>query len=981
MRKHVHFTSLIRIFFLLSGLSSASFMTLYGQVNTEVLKLVKDINATGEPLTFNDYSGWTDVNGDLYFVLKSRQLWVIKQPDSTAIMLKELDFISNLSSMNGILYFSANDGIHGNEVWKTDGTSNGTVMVKDINPGINGSDPSLFTYSNGLVFFSAHDGSRGRELWKSDGTTQGTSIVMDIMRVVGSSNPSSLTNMNGLLYFVTNDGQHGYEIWITDGTTEGTRMMKDIRPQHRVSSHPRDLINIEGKLFFVAYDESFFRRLWVSDGTAQGTMMVAKVGENSGTPLHTPVDDMTEPTQLTHVNGVLYFTGKDAAHGVELWKSDGTAAGTQLVKDIVPGSRSPQYLNYLTSYNNKLYFVATSNYDLWISDGTENGTMSLTNHNQMRLTGYPDLTGFKGSMHFLASWATQLNTVHIFGIDATPESLKSVISDSNGYYSLTHLTSSGNFLYYVINGSLWRTNGSTHQRINQLLFSTRDSNPENFIVANGMMYFSAFDGFTYGLWKSDGTLNGTSLVHRFEDNVQYLTQSGNYLYYWANSIDTDSLTLDIKLWRTNLINDETTWVTDINKGGGDYIGDLEDVNGTLFFSIEVPMIAGQEFPREAQLWKTTGTIESTEYIRSFNEVGAPPIWLTNVNGTLFFSALTDPEVGEELWKSDGTSAGTVMVKKINPNPLEPSAPSQLINVKNILYFVAYTGDYELWRSDGTESGTFRVKDINPNGLTSLEDTLYFQSDNQLWKSDGTEAGTVEVATFDTPEGARIYSMYLLGRTGEDLIVATSYVRSTFLPGALWKTNGTSEGTVAILNPIDNLTRFSDITRKGNMIYFTGSVNNTPQNNLWRTDGTTCGTFPILTSGSPQNLTMLDNTIYLTSTDPRLGRELFSLDESAIPGPCLDEEVYVAQKDMNSPSQHIITNYPNPFTLSSTLNIDGPPNSTFDVSITDYYGNVRESYSNLRYNEKYDIGIQLPSGVYLLKVIAGSNISTVRIIKK
>ena len=125
---------------------------------------------------------------------------------------------ADLTNVNGILFFRADDGIHGVELWKSDGTAEGTVLVADISPGPDASVPADLTHVNGTLFFRADDGIHGAELWKSDGTAEGTILVADINPGPGTSFPSELTNVNGTLFFHAADVAHGTELWKSDGT-------------------------------------------------------------------------------------------------------------------------------------------------------------------------------------------------------------------------------------------------------------------------------------------------------------------------------------------------------------------------------------------------------------------------------------------------------------------------------------------------------------------------------------------------------------------------------------------------------------------------------------------------------------------------------------------------------------------------------------------------------------------------------------------
>jgi ELWxxDGT repeat protein len=349
--------------------------------------MVKDIYPGSSYPNSSNPRELTNVNGTLYFTANDGhgyELW--KSAGTTAGTVMVADINPNninpgsggpdhLTNVNGELFFEANDGIHGYELWKSDGTVAGTILVKDIYPGsrwvngyygnyyvVNSSSPSNLTNVNGELFFTADDGTHGTELWKSDGTTAGTSMVKDIYPgyfggsvYPNSSNPRQLTNVNGTLYFAANDGTHGTELWKSDGTAAGTTLVSDINPGNG-ASYPQNLTNVNGELFFTANDGTTGAELWKSDGTAGGTTMVEDINPGTtttwyytgayGTFTNTVTTTGSNPLNLTNVNGTLYFTANDGTHGYELWKSDGTTAGTTMLADIKPGSSTHSYTSY-----------------------------------------------------------------------------------------------------------------------------------------------------------------------------------------------------------------------------------------------------------------------------------------------------------------------------------------------------------------------------------------------------------------------------------------------------------------------------------------------------------------------------------------------------------------------------------------------------------------------------------------------------------
>lgn len=279
----------------------------------------------------------------------------------------------SFTDVDGVLYFNANDGATGNELWRTDGTTDGTYLVKDINEGLGGSGPRYLTNVSGTLFFTAAAASGGIELWKSDGSAAGTAMVRDI-HPTGSSTPRRLTNVSGVLFFGATDPVFGIELWKSDGSESGTTRVKDIRAGSR-GSNPTELVNVNGELYFVAQDVLSTFELWRSDGAETGTTLVRTF---SSTRFR------VGPRYLNSVNGTLLFVANDGVNGYELWKSDGTTAGTFLVKDIDPaGSGISAYT--ATSFavmGGFLFFEANHGTEsgdrLWRSDGTTEGTIPLT---------------------------------------------------------------------------------------------------------------------------------------------------------------------------------------------------------------------------------------------------------------------------------------------------------------------------------------------------------------------------------------------------------------------------------------------------------------------------------------------------------------------------------------------------------------------------------------------------------------------------
>lgn len=409
------------------------------------------------------------LNGKLIFAANGEEgdeLWVSDGSAAGTILLKDINigpsassYCRNMYVVNNYVLFTANDGVHGLELWRTDGTPEGTQMVKDIRPGapdgvfvtLSNPLPDFYVWNN-VIFFNGNDGT-GEELWRSDGTESGTYMVKDINPTPGftsTSNPRHYAEYNNKLYFSASSPFEGIELWVTDGTAAGTMLVKSIQPDF-YSSEPTNLISCNGYLLFIAKDQQYTNdELWRSDGTANGTVKVKEINPNGnglvnnsniyerllikienvvyftandgvhgyelwrsdGTEAGTfMVKDASAnlpgfaPRNFAVANNILYYRYDDAVYGQELWRSDGTEAGTYMVKDIEPGffgSFSP-YAS-IFSYNNVIYFNAVNSNSFWKTDGTEAGTVSVAGNTPAFLFNNPQFYhGTNNFIYFTAS--------------------------------------------------------------------------------------------------------------------------------------------------------------------------------------------------------------------------------------------------------------------------------------------------------------------------------------------------------------------------------------------------------------------------------------------------------------------------------------------------------------------------------------------------------------------------------------------------
>ncbi|MEX2559756.1 MAG: ELWxxDGT repeat protein [Pirellulales bacterium] len=440
------------------------------------------------------------VNGVLFFGADhpdfGRQLWKTDGTAEGTVLVKDgIDF-GQMHAIGESLLFRADDGVHGTELWISDGTAGGTRMVKDIRPGRTSTASFLrMAELNGKVIFSYDDGTNGMEMWVSDGTEAGTVLLKDILPGSGASTPDHLTNVDGRLFFTAIDGVVGRELWVTDGTEAGTMLVKDLTPGMN-GSGPLDLTEAGGKLFFSHFSTGNGIELWVSDGTAAGTNQVKDIFPGNCSPFAVQPCSGS-PSELVEMDDTLYFRGNSSL-GAELWKSDGTFDGTVIVKDINEGSEE-SFPSSLINVGGTLMFFADgpeTGFELWKSDGSEAGTLLVKDIN-----AGPDDSARLGDV---SSMAVVGNILYFIGCDQ---------SDSQGDPT---------------NCELWRSDGTAEGTFQVHDFgpavNDRDplssgDTPGNLFDFDGTLVFAVDDGI-HGeeLWKLTSELLPGESVYSFRDD-------------------------------------------------------------------------------------------------------------------------------------------------------------------------------------------------------------------------------------------------------------------------------------------------------------------------------------------------------------------------------------------------------------------------------------------------------------------------------
>ena len=737
--------------------------------------------------------------------------------------------------VGGQLLYAARDALHGSELWRSDGTESGTRLARDIRPGPGSSSGSTFTSSLRLfafgdrAVFCADDGEHGAEPWISNGTEEGTRLLRDI-HPVGSNLDDCIRMTVAVVgeraFFLANDGVHGTELWATDGSEAGTVLVTDLRPGP-LGSGIGGMVSFGSFLLFAStgFGTSEPARLWRSDGTEEGTHPIGNIAA----------------ADLVAAQGQVFFRGFDPALGSELWRTDGTAEGTFLVRELAPGPETP-FIGPMNVLGSAIIFpltLAPHGRELWRSDGTSEGTYLLRDIRPGTANSFP-----------------------LLGPHATAGAVYFSADDG------------------VHGRELWRTDGTPEGTLLvKDIRKTAGSRPELLTDVSGTVMFTADDG-THGpeLWKSAGSTASTQMVAELFPGsanqsfaFQDFTSSLGKLFFSLNDDDGSGL------WRP--------WVSDGSVEGTLLLADLP---GEFLSFVPVDrgvVFLGRDPDSGAEPWSSDGTVEGTGLVRDLVPGPEPRSGIRVA--TLGTQALIWPVLSGQLWRTDGTSAGTEFVEQIYAPLFGASHLTDIVSDGEATYFMVMTPFSQLWRTDGTAEGTFPLQLLDPvwphggGRLFGAENRIFaFLKDDpgtyDLYATD-TDGQTLvpvreDVGTTDRPPGPAV-------AVGSMLYYAA---RDPALGYELWKSDGTAEGTSPVRDIAPGIADSmpAALTEVDGVLLFAAS-DGLHGVEVWRSDGTPEGTVrvqdisPGPASSTPAGFRRSGARLYFSADDGIHGEELWS----------------------------------------------------------------------------------------------------------
>jgi len=758
----------------------------------------------------------------------SQNFNIIKDINSSAN-----SYPNTFSIVDSLMFFSADDGLHGRELWRTNGKQEGTYMIKDIKEDSLSSNPGKCTGSGKLVYFIAATINEGGELWSTDGTPAGTKLVKDIYPGFEPSYIDYMTDVRGTLFFSAYD-QKGTKLWKTDGSLAGTVPLT-VKYNGKDYTRPKNLIQYHDSLFFFAIGPNGRDAFFKISATDTAATYIKE--------LYGPYDSYYDLRQMLVVNDILYFGG-GAADSSGLWRTDGSVKGTYLVKAVSP--------KFLTGLNGVLYFAGSDDKhgnEVWKTNGTEQGTVLIKDISPKKLSSISNLVKCRNLIFYTYQDGVSYKQT-VYKTDGT-DAGTIVAFDFTNCYSLK---ATNDYLFftkeiYKTGRELWKSDGTQTGTsiVSDLLPGYLGSLYSiNFESLNNQMFFAGSNHDSGDeLWKTDGVENPV-LVKDINtrstgnSNAYIQTVYDNKFFIEANNID------GIQPWISDGTEQGTFMLKNIipDSSGNVHIQQAVEFKNDLYFQHYA--YAGSGANRTQRLYKTNGTSAGTELAAetgNSNKTGTPAANDQYILYPYFTSAY-----GTELWRTDLTKKNTQLVKDIFTGALGSDC-NNLFSWNNIIFFSAYNNEsgFALWRSNGTSEGTYAIKSFalgSPHSFFGFKNKVYYTvgKAKQLWVTDGTEQGTRLVV--EEVSGNQIKQVTNMQSSGDYLF----FNGDNGITGIeLWRSKVT-DNKAMLVKDITNGgdSRISNLTDVNGTIYFTLTTSYDAEfrNALWKTDGTSEGTLLI-----------------------------------------------------------------------------------------------------------------------------------------
>lgn len=889
------------------------------------------------------------------------------------------------------VFFTADDGIHGRELWVTDGTEGGTHLLKDmVDLCYNVIDyVHMVDFKGNLIYFiRVNSGVDEYWLCQSDGTSAGTRLIERFNNI--DTYYTAFATGNAVCFFVDNS------LWATDGNK--VQKIKDLRPDD-----PNKSISANGVKYFIATADS--AKIWKTDGTANGTKPISKA--------------------LPYNKSALGILGKHIHYVADrtMFRLDTSNFNTEIVPFLNTQSAPT---NILLTVNNLLFFSTTdsngSPNQLWVSDGTEGGTKPFfENKSVTRRTLYlNNYFNFKNKFYGFV-YESLPYKYYLLESDGTVEGTKlgDYVFNSNPH----SIVSTDSLLFFTVNDTLFVTNGAQN--------GLKNLGTEKLFYPNNVtIYHKKIIGGNIEPSISDGTLEGTKLL--VDLNIQNSTAASSYYMYTPLNnelyyIATDNNAKTSSILKSNASLSNTSLLFNINDFSDYYYYPSSTLSDTLFkyknqFIFPYFKYAKTGIIANEALMISDGTLQGTKLlVDSMPNIESRFRNFVHYKDKFVFRNFDSFRTKEALWISDGTPQGTKKIFSLPP-PYFFRLSSSLVAFKGELYFI---GGSRLWKTDGTESGTMVVPQGQDTliGFTIVEprfepivvnNRLIIKNGDgsKIWSFDGEKFELLQSATASNylsvqwynyagskyfyPIGNKMYycqynsSGYRLVES-DGTFKGTKVISSDFkssLDGfqyfknelyyltrdsnrvaGLWKTNLNTYET-SLVKPFDECNKnyyFPSTIINGDKIYFQG-IDSEHGGELWESDGTTAGTKLLLdinkglASSNPQSFYNFNGNLIFTA-DNGTGNKLFKLSIST----GILEEIEAR-----------ISAYPNPIKDILTIKSDDN-NAIKTVEISNIWGQVIKILQPDTPSVSLDFG-GFKSGIYYIFLKTNTQKTIKKIVK-